>query len=383
MIRFNVAQWHNAELMAFFKGLFRQDSLSELQQQLEQYYQRKVLLLNSARSGIRLALRYAAMQQPTRRLVLYPEYICSSVPQAISEAGFVGKAVAVTPELNMCPQAVKAEMPEAPLAVILPHMYGVAADIVNIQSICRQHQVMLIDDAAQVAGISLNGQLLGTFGDFGVISFAQAKTIVTGVQGSGGVLLYPNDSKLSAQLKPTSGWHRLWPLWHFWASYQQDGLASRFDYYLQRLLQVIRKKRGLAVAPRYQDGYAMAAPDAAVALRQFATLSARINILQQQATLAATVLSTLQHLKFPQLQAGRYLTRLIVQSPAVAPHELATLCEKYGIKTKTTYGHSSKTYNGSHTSGLLELPWQGLSETDVVLMFDQLQKLDQEICDRS
>ncbi|MFN6972294.1 MAG: DegT/DnrJ/EryC1/StrS family aminotransferase, partial [Rheinheimera sp.] len=209
MIKFSVAQWHNGELLAFIKGLFVKDSLTRLQQQLEQQYQRKVLLLNSARAGIRIALRYAATQQPSRKLVLYPEYICSSVPQAIVEAGFIGKSVAVNDELNMCPHALAALIHEQPLAVILPHMYGVPADITQIESICRQHQVVLIDDAAQVAGIKVNNQLLGTFGDFGVISFAQAKTVVTGVQGSGGVLLYPSDIQLDVQLKPTAAWRRI------------------------------------------------------------------------------------------------------------------------------------------------------------------------------
>ncbi|RVU37603.1 hypothetical protein EOE67_08925 [Rheinheimera riviphila] len=379
MIKFKVALWHNGELAAFFKALFSQRAIPQLQQQLAQQYQRQVLLLNSARAGIRIALRYAATQQPQRQLVLYPEYICTSVPQAIADAGFTGMAVAVNHELNMCPQALSALLERQPLAVILPHMYGAAAAISDIETMCRHHQVLLIDDAAQVAGIEADGRLLGTFGDFGVISFAQAKTIVSGVQGSGGVLLYPAALNIDVPLKPTSGWSRLWPLWHFWASYQHDGIANSIDYYLQRLSQLLRKKLGRTVATSYADGYAIAAPDAAVALKQFETLPSRVKYLQQQATIAAEALAGLEQLQFPQLQAGRYLTRLIVRSPKVAPAKLAKTCLELGIKTKTTYGNSSQSFDGSMTSGLLELPWQGLQPAELTTLLNQLRLLDQRL----
>jgi|GEM_PF-5625477 len=383
MIKFKVALWHNGELAAFFKALFSQRAIPQLQQQLEQQYQRQVLLLNSARAGIRIALRYAATKQPQRQLVLYPEYICTSVPQAITDAGFTGMAVAVNNELNMCPQALSALLELQPLAVILPHMYGAAAAISDIETMCRHQQVLLIDDAAQVAGIKADSRLLGTFGDFGVISFAQAKTIVSGVQGSGGVLLYPAKLNINVPLKPTSGWSRLWPLWHFWASYQQDGIANSIDYYLQRLSRLLRKKLGrnstISYADGYADGYAIAAPDAAVALKQFETLPSRIKDLQQQATIAAKALAGLEQLQFPQLQADRYLTRLIVRSPKVAPAKLAKTCLELGIKTKTTYGNSSQNFDGSITSGLLELPWQGLQPTELTTLLNQLRLLDQQL----
>lgn len=379
MIRFKVAQWHNGELLAFFKGLFSDAALPQLQQQLEQQYQRKVLLLNSARAGIRIALHYAATQQPKRRLVLYPEYICTSVPLAIKEAGFSGKAVAVDDQLNMCPQALKAILEQQPLAVILPHMYGVAAAVTEIETLCRQHQVLLIDDAAQVAGIEADGRLLGTFGDFGVISFAQAKTIVTGVQGSGGVLLFPSALELKLGLKPTSCWRRLWPLWHFWASYQHDGFASKIDYYLQRLNHLARKKRGLNATFHYADGFRLSASEAAVATKQFENLSQRVIQLQQQATAATSELADLTQLQFPQLKAGRYLTRLIVRTTIMSPTDLASAFLKLGIKTKTTYSNSSQPFDGSITSGLLELPWQGLKRKECDVLFEKIKILDNMI----
>lgn len=382
MIKFSVAQWHNGELLAFIKGLFVKDSLTKLQQQLEQQYQRKVLLLNSARAGIRIALRYAATQQPSRKLVLYPEYICSSVPQAIVEAGFIGKSVAVNEELNMCPHALAALIHEQPLAVILPHMYGVPADIIQIESICRQHQVVLIDDAAQVAGIKVNNQLLGTFGDFGVISFAQAKTVVTGVQGSGGVLLYPSDIQLDVQLKPTPAWRRIGPLWHFWASYQQDdGISNKLDYYLQKMLRFIRNKLKFSSPQYYKDGYEIASPDAAIAIRQFAMVLQKVAVLENQATLAAEILLKLKYLEFPQFRSGRYLTRLIVRSSKLDPIHLAKALADIGIRTKKTYGQSSQRFDGTVCSGLLELPWQGLSIQQTKEMLLKLEIIDTKIPD--
>jgi dTDP-4-amino-4,6-dideoxygalactose transaminase len=71
-------------------------------------------------------------------------------------------------------------------------MFGCPARIGEIEAHCRAAGVFLVDDAAQVVGERSEGRLLGTFGDVGIVSFAQSKAVVTGVRGSGGVLLVNN-----------------------------------------------------------------------------------------------------------------------------------------------------------------------------------------------
>lgn len=93
---------------------------------------------------------------------------------------------------NMDPAALRKafEKYPHPAAVIAVHLYGTPAKIDEIREICREHEVPLIEDAAESLGATLKGQMTGTFGDFGIYSFNGNKIITT----SGGGMLAAKDS---------------------------------------------------------------------------------------------------------------------------------------------------------------------------------------------
>ncbi|ADR20900.1 glutamine--scyllo-inositol aminotransferase [Marivirga tractuosa] len=63
-------------------------------------------------------------------------------------------------------------------ALILPHLFGLLhPEIDKISSICKQNNIVLIEDCAQAHGASLNGKLAGTFGDVAVFSFYPTKNL--------------------------------------------------------------------------------------------------------------------------------------------------------------------------------------------------------------
>ena len=76
-----------------------------------------------------------------------------------------------------------------PKALILTHLYGMSADIEKIAAICKEHDVYLIEDAAESLGATFNGKHTGTFGDFGIYSFNGNKILTT---SGGGMLVTPN-----------------------------------------------------------------------------------------------------------------------------------------------------------------------------------------------
>lgn len=92
---------------------------------------------------------------------------------------------------NMDPAALRKafEKYPHPAAVIAVHLYGTPAKIDEIRDICREHEVPLIEDAAESLGAKLKGQMTGTFGDFGIYSFNGNKIITT----SGGGMLVAKD----------------------------------------------------------------------------------------------------------------------------------------------------------------------------------------------
>ena len=88
---------------------------------------------------------------------------------------------------NMDPEALEKAFEKFPnpKAVILVHLYGVPAKVEEIKKICKEHNVPLIEDAAESLGATVNGKQTGTFGEFGIYSFNGNKIITT----SGGGML--------------------------------------------------------------------------------------------------------------------------------------------------------------------------------------------------
>lgn len=88
---------------------------------------------------------------------------------------------------NMDPEALKKafEKYPHPKAVVVAHLYGTMAKMDEIMAICKEHNVPVIEDAAEALGSTYKGQYAGTFGDIGIYSFNGNKIITT----SGGGML--------------------------------------------------------------------------------------------------------------------------------------------------------------------------------------------------
>ena len=110
-----------------------------------------------------------------------------------------GEAVFIDTEYdtwNMDPKALEKAFeiyPEVKL-VVVAHLYGTPAKMDEIRKICKEHNALIIEDAAESLGATYKGQQTGTFGDYNAISFNGNK-IITG--SSGGMFL--TDSKADAE----------------------------------------------------------------------------------------------------------------------------------------------------------------------------------------
>ena len=78
-----------------------------------------------------------------------------------------------------------------PKAIIIVHLYGMPAQIDKIKKIAESYEIALIEDAAEALGSSYNGQMLGTFGDIGILSFNGNKIITT---SGGGAVVSQNEA---------------------------------------------------------------------------------------------------------------------------------------------------------------------------------------------
>ena len=156
---------------------------------------RKVVCLSAGTAAVHLALIACGVKAGDEVLVQSFTFCASSHP--ITYLG--AKPVFIDSERdtwNMDPELLEKaiiERKEAtgkyPKAIIPVALYGMPYDCEKIMAIANKYGIPVIEDAAEGMGSRFNGQVLGTFGRFGVLSFNGNKMITT---SGGGALICRN-----------------------------------------------------------------------------------------------------------------------------------------------------------------------------------------------
>lgn len=148
------------------------------------------LSLCSGTSALHLAVKLAGVKRGD--IVLASDMTFSATVNPISYEG--GVQVFVDSERdtwNMDPESLElafSKYPEAKV-VVLAHLYGTPAKMKEITDICKKHNAVLIEDAAEALSAQYEGKMCGTFGKYNAISFNGNKIITT----SGGGMLISDD----------------------------------------------------------------------------------------------------------------------------------------------------------------------------------------------
>ena len=158
--------------------------------------QKKVVALSAGTAAIHLGLIMLGVGKGD-------EVICQSFTFAASANPVVYQGatpVFVDSEpdtYNMDPQlleeAIKDRMAKTgkkPKAIIPVYLYGMPARIGDIMEVARRYEIPVLEDAAEGFGSRYRGQVCGTFGDYGVMSFNGNKMITT---SGGGALICPDE----------------------------------------------------------------------------------------------------------------------------------------------------------------------------------------------
>lgn len=85
------------------------------------------------------------------------------------------------------PDKIEEKITEKTKAIMVVHLYGIAARMDKILAICKKYNLKLIEDCAQSHGACFNGQMTGTFGDVGCFSFYPSKNL--GAFGDAGAVV--------------------------------------------------------------------------------------------------------------------------------------------------------------------------------------------------
>lgn len=121
--------------------------------------------------------------------VITPAFTFVASFEAILSVGAVPVLVDVDDTLTLSPDAVRQAITPKTKAVMPVHMCGSMADMDALQAICKEYNLLLLEDACQSIGGTYKGRSLGTIGDAGTFSFDFVKTMTC---AEGGVVMTNN-----------------------------------------------------------------------------------------------------------------------------------------------------------------------------------------------
>jgi 8-amino-3,8-dideoxy-alpha-D-manno-octulosonate transaminase len=125
--------------------------------------------------------------------VITPSFTFVASFEAIISVGAVPVLVDVDDTLTLAPDAVRKAITSKTKAVMPVHMCGSMADMDALLAICKEHKLLLLEDACQSIGGTYKGKHLGTIGDAGTFSFDFVKTMTC---GEGGVVMTNSEDVL-------------------------------------------------------------------------------------------------------------------------------------------------------------------------------------------
>jgi dTDP-4-amino-4,6-dideoxygalactose transaminase len=180
---------------------------------------------------------------------------------AILESGATAHFVDIGEDFCIDPSMIQSSLNER-TAVLLPvHLYGQSADMEKICTIASDHNLLIVEDAAQAHGAAFDHQFVGGFG-MGCFSLYATKNITSGEGG----LITTNDAALAEQLRIL----------------RNQGMRERYQY----------------VVPGHN--YRMTDVHAAIAIPQVAKVHEIGNKRAENANYLTSGLSSIKGIKTPQ-----------------------------------------------------------------------------------
>lgn len=211
--------------------------------------------LASGTSALHLCMKLAGVKRGDRVFVTDTTFDATVNP-IVYEGGIPVFIDSETDTWNMDPKALKKAFELYPevRVVVVANLYGTPAQMDEICAICKKHNAILIEDAAESLGATYKGIQTGRFGTYNAISFNGNK-IITG--SSGGMLLTDDVEaankarKWSTQSRENAPWYQHEELGY---NYRMSNvIAGVVRGQLPHLEEHIAQKK--AIYMRYKEGF--------------------------------------------------------------------------------------------------------------------------------
>lgn len=177
--------------------------------------------------------------------VIVPSFTFFASVSCISRLGATPVFVDIRPDtFNINPDLIEAAITPNTKAIIPVHLFGQCAEIDRICQIAGNHDIPVIEDAAQAIGAAYHSRPAGSWGAIGCFSFYPTKNL--GGMGDGGMMT-TGDAKTADRLRLISG-HGMRPRYY----HQVVGINSRLDTFQAAVLRIKLRHLGDAVDSRTQ-----------------------------------------------------------------------------------------------------------------------------------
>jgi len=167
------------------------DYCENFQKEFARYHDRKYALMTpNCTSAIHLLLAGLGIGDGDEVIVPECTWIATSAPITYQRARPV--FCDIDPG-HWCldPESAERSITEKTKAIMVVDLFGNMPDMDRLEALCRERNLVLIEDAAEALGSSFRGVKAGKFGTGSVFSFHRTKTITT---GEGGMLLLDDDA---------------------------------------------------------------------------------------------------------------------------------------------------------------------------------------------
>lgn len=159
------------------------------EEKFSEYVGRKYALATSSCTGA-LHMSYLSIGLKKGDEVIVPNITWVASVEPLYYIGAKPVFVDIEPD-TWCidPEKIEEKITKNTKAILVVDLYGHIADMNPIIKIAKNHNLKIIEDAAESVGSEYYGKKAGSFGDVSVFSFHGSKTMVT---GEGGMLLTDN-----------------------------------------------------------------------------------------------------------------------------------------------------------------------------------------------
>jgi perosamine synthetase len=149
---------------------------------------RDCVAVNSGTSALHISL--LALGIGSGDEVILPSFTFAATANVVALVGAIPVFVDIDP-ITYCINAdlIQSVITKKTKAIVVVHLYGLAADMKRILEIAKINSLLVIEDAAQAHLASIDNKNVGTFGDAAAFSFYPTKNMTS---GEGGMIVLKN-----------------------------------------------------------------------------------------------------------------------------------------------------------------------------------------------